>query len=110
MNTSGDRRREERLEQKSDVTWTVAEFGLSGDAMLLDISAGGACIRVRQSTPLRAGVAIALSCDRLPLPPTGRILWSRAVGDATALCGIEFAADPAWMSWIAAHDRTPDFA
>jgi hypothetical protein len=108
MNT--DRRREERLEQKSDVTWTVSASGLSGDAMLLDISAGGACIRVRQSTPLTAGVAISLTCDRLPLPSSGRILWSRSVGDATVLCGIEFPADRAWTAWIAAHDRTPDFA
>jgi hypothetical protein len=101
-----DRRREERLAQKSDVTWTVAASGLSGDAMLLDISAGGACLRVRRSTPLAAGVMIALTCDRLPLPPTGRILWSRSVGDTTVLCGVEFPADPAWTSWIAAHDPT----
>lgn len=105
--TSGqtERRREARLEKDGDVTWRLADGDAWGDAALVDVSAGGACVTIAEPASIAIGTVVALSSARLPLPFTARVLWVRPAGGDLMLCGLEFPPDAEWASWLAAHDR-----
>jgi len=101
-----NRRKEDRLRREIAIHFAVE--GCSGEGLILDVSRGGASLRVPAEFDARKGMVFSLHAETVPLlPTTAQLLWYRRVVDRAAseyVCGLAFSDAEAnleeWGEWV----------
>jgi len=90
-----------------EVRWAICGQNVSGTGVLVDVSLGGACIRIDRVFSAKAGTTFELHAPDIPaMPSLAKLRWFRGVGrgQPQVLCGLIFLDQQLntthWAEWV----------
>jgi hypothetical protein len=105
-----DVRKQRRFEMNRPMTWTIPGES-EGHATLVNVSLGGACIRIVGSFSPTRTRALHLCVPSIPnFPRAARLRWFRKVAgrEPVTFCGVTFddveSNRPSWIEWLQAQE------